>query len=191
MADDRRALLKQAFELILRAAGERPEADFAETPERATELWDHYLLAGVGTDLRRVLGETIAGPKHGQPVSLVDIDIQLVCPHHLTIAFGHAHVAYLPAGKIVGFGALTRLVERATARLVLQEAATADIATTLVEALDARAAVAAIEAKHPCHNVTEKNAHASRALTWAYGGAEDAALELKELILAAIGERQR
>ncbi|MEM6731624.1 MAG: GTP cyclohydrolase I, partial [Myxococcota bacterium] len=166
--------------------GQRPEGEFAETAARAAELWDAQLLAGTKAPLRDALGDTIEDDARTDPVSMLDMGVHLVCPHHLTISFGMAHVAFEPQGKIVGFGGLAHLVERATARLVLQEEATQDIATTLRETLGAKAAVAAIEATHPCHNVPNARSHGARALTVARSGDEDAAKRLETLIIAAI-----
>lgn len=186
MKKSRREALEAAFTQLLLAAGREPTGEFAETPARAAELWDAQLLAGVERSFEDLFDEVIVDPDRTDPISMLDMGVHLVCPHHLTISFGQAHVAYHPAGKIVGFGTLAELVERATARLVLQEEATDDIARVLQEQLGARAAVAAIEATHPCHNVPHARSHGARALSWATAGDSAIAEDLKELVLAGI-----
>lgn len=186
MSSKRREALEQAFTELLRASGHRAIGEFSDTPRRAAELWDTHLLRGTSEGLASALGEVIEDATHTEPVSMLDMGVHMVCPHHLTVSFGHAHVAYLPAGKIIGFGALAELVERATGRLVLQEQATGDIARALHAHLDARATVAAIEATHPCHNIPHARSHAARALTWASCGDLATVSELKQLVLAGI-----
>lgn len=186
MKHSRRKALEAAFTQLLIAAGQEPVGEFAETPARAAELWDRQLLAGVDAPFADLFREVIEDEQRTDPVSMLDMGVHLVCPHHLTISFGRAHVAYRPAGRIVGFGTLAELVERATARLVLQEEATDDIANALQKHLGARAAVAAIDATHPCHNVPHPRSHGARALSWAFAGDESVAGELKEIVLAGI-----
>lgn len=185
MNANRREALEAIFSQLLEAAGYEANGEMAETPARAAELWDERLLAGVGRPLAEVLGEPIVAESH-DPVSMLDMGVHLVCPHHLTVSFGKAHVAFTPTRAIIGFGSLAKLVERATARLVLQEQATRDIATTLQESLDARAAVAAIEATHPCHNVPHPRSHGARAFTVASAGDAAEAKRLEAMIFAAI-----
>jgi GTP cyclohydrolase I len=181
---ERRQALEAAFTALLRAGGREAEGDFADTPKRAAALWDERLLAGEGAPLDAALGEAILDEARTQPVSMLDMGVHLVCPHHLTISFGKAHVAYQPAGRIVGFGGLARLVERATARLVLQEEATDDIAATLERVLAPRAVLAIVEATHPCHNVPHPRSQDARALTSARRGDPEAIAELERLLAA-------
>jgi GTP cyclohydrolase IA len=108
--------------------------------------------------------------------------VHLVCPHHLTVALGHAHLAYLPRGRVVGFGALTRLARALTARLVLQEDATRELAEALVAGIDAGAAAAMIEAAHPCHSVAHAGAHDAQAVTFATAGDERSARRLEQAL---------
>jgi GTP cyclohydrolase I len=120
-------------------------------------------------------------------VSLLDLGVQLVCPHHLTVAFGRAHVAYVPGARVAGFGALARLVAACAARVALQEEVTSAIAEALVEHFGARAAVAVIEATHPCHNVLHPRSHGARAVTWASAGEARAKRQLARELRAALG----
>src|SRR5512141_241924 len=108
--------LRAAFAELTAALGVPPDPELARTPARAAELWARHLVAGAGVDLASTLGEATPS-KSTAPVSLFGLGVHLVCPHHLTVAFGQAHVAYVPGGRIVGFGALARLVAAATSRL--------------------------------------------------------------------------
>ncbi len=166
---------------LLRALGVPLVGELARAPARAARLWREHLLAGEGIDAKAVLGRGAPSRARGA-VTLRGIHVHLVCPHHLTVAFGEAQLAYLPAGRIAGFGALTRLVRACTARVVMQEDATQCIADTLAEVLGARAAVAMIDARHPCHAVSQPSSHRARAVTWAEAGNPKDAATLHHLL---------
>ncbi|MEL6543837.1 MAG: GTP cyclohydrolase I [Myxococcota bacterium] len=188
MTTQRRRELEAIFARLLEVAGRSNERETAETPQRAAQLWDEALLAGEGGSLKDVLNDPIPAESE-DPVSMLDMGVHMVCPHHLTVSFGKAHVAFKPQRTIVGFGSLATLVERATSRLVLQEDATRDIARALHEQLDSKAAVAAIEATHPCHNIPHARSHGARAFTVASAGDPQEAKALEAMIFAAIQER--
>lgn len=181
----RRTHAERAFAALLRALGAKPEGDLRHSPGRAADLWTQHLLAGEGADLGKALGRGIAHACR-TPVVIADMGVHLVCPHHLTVAFGKAHLAYLPGGRIAGLGALSTAARLCTSRFILQEQATQDLAAALVEHLDAVAAVALIEATHPCHNVPHGRSHEARAVTWGHAGSAEALPELRAGVLAAL-----
>jgi GTP cyclohydrolase I len=53
------------------------------------------------------------------------IAVHGVCPHHLVPFRGLAHVAYLPGGRLHGFGRIARLVDAIGHRFTYQEWMTA------------------------------------------------------------------
>lgn len=169
---------------MLSSLGCTLEGEMVKTPAHAARLWTEHLLSGEGVDLAKTLGRG-SRSRARAPVTLLDIGVHLVCPHHLTVAFGHAHLAYLPNGRLAGFGALARLVKSATARLVLQEEAAETIAATMVEHLGARAAVVVIDATHPCHNVPYGRSHRARAVTWGRAGSANGCRDLVRALRAA------
>ena len=62
-----------------------------------------------------------------------DIPFQSLCMHHLLPFHGVAHVAYLPAERIVGLSKLARVVEQFARDLQLQERLTTQVAGCLQE----------------------------------------------------------
>ncbi len=184
----RRAQARRAVADLLAALGCRLRGELAGTPARVAALWTEHLLAGEGADLGALLGRGSGAPS-AAPVTLLDVGVHLVCPHHLTVAFGTAHVGYLPRRRVAGFGALARLIHACTARLVLQEDASTAIARALCDHLDAEAAVAVIDATHPCHNVPHGRSHRAHAVTWGQAGSRRGAAELRRLLRAALCRR--
>ena len=180
--------VQRAFVELLAALGATPYGALRGSPQRAAALWSEHLLSGEREDVSRIIGAGIRNKRH-TPVAVTHIGMHLVCPHHLTVAFGEAHVAYAPEGKLVGFGTLTRLVRACTSRFVLQEEAGQLVADALATHLGARAAAVLLVATHPCHNVTMPRAHKARAATWAVAGRSRDARDLKTLILSTLNEK--
>lgn len=136
--------------------------DLAATPARVAEAWLEDLVDGYRQDPARVLGEAIA--REGDDlVAVTGIDYHSMCPHHLLPSRGVAHVAYVPGGRVVGFGQLARLVDCFAHRLVLQEELAADVALALMEHLGARGAACVLEAEQFCMTVRGERRREARA----------------------------
>jgi len=73
-----------------------------------------------------------------------------MCSHHLVPFYGHAHVAYVPNGRIVGLSKLPRILEFYAKRPQLQERLTEQVVTYLEEKLTPQGAMVVIEARHLC-----------------------------------------
>ena len=176
---EKKQKIAKAVKQLLAAMDIEVSGECAQTPERVAELWADHLLVSQENDPGDIQ-LTLSPAPNSTPVSLVNIGVHLVCPHHLTIAFGKAHICYEPGEHVVGFGALTKLLEHCTQRLNLQEDATAMAANILQEKLQARAVCVVIDARHPCHNILHTRGHDARAITWSHAGDLEAARRLEE-----------
>ncbi len=149
--------------------------------KKAAIMWRDRILAGETQNLADVLGRGTPTTTH-DPVCIHSLGIHMVCPHHFTVSFGHANIAYIPGDRMVGFGRLSALAHAATARIILQEDATASIADTLMETLGCRAAACVIKAEHPCHRLSHPSAHRSTATTQAVRGPASLQRTLRALL---------
>ena len=194
MASDANAL-RAAIAALLRAAGRDvdKDPDLARTPERVTEVWQREFLAGYDMDPAQILGEPVLGEADPDVVVVGGLRFHAMCPHHLLPYRGVAHVAYLPAGKLVGFGRLADLVECFTKRLTLQERATHQIAEALWHGLGARGAGCVIEAEQLCLALPGERHDQSGVVTSAFVGEMRERPDLKARLLAAanLGGRVR
>ncbi len=186
---------QDAVAALLRAAGRDVEhdQDVAHTPERVAALWQNEFLAGYDMDPARILSEPVRGEADPDVVVVGGLRFHSMCPHHLLPYRGVAHVAYLPAGKLVGFGRLANLVECFTKRLTLQERATHQIAEALWHGLGARGAGCVIEAEQLCLAVPGERHDQSGVVTSAFVGEMRERPDLKARLLAAanLGGRAR
>jgi GTP cyclohydrolase I len=79
-----------------------------------------------------------------------NIDYASLCEHHLLPFLGHAHVAYIPNGKIIGLSKIPRIVEMFARRLQIQECMTNKIADFLMEHLQPAGVGVVVEGRHLC-----------------------------------------
>ena len=146
------ARIEKAVREILLAVGEDPDREgLQRTPNRVARAYGE-LLAGLQDDPRRHL-KTVFHEQYDEVVLLRDIEFHSLCEHHLLPFTGRAHLAYLPAGKVVGLSKLARLVEGFARRPQVQERLTTQIADALMEELSPVGAACVIEATHTCMTI--------------------------------------
>lgn len=145
-----RSAAARAIEDFLRALGHPPTGELAETGRLVADAWCDELVAGYQEDPSTALVSGAIASAARDLVFVRGIDVAMMCPHHLLPSHGQADVGYLPDGRVVGFGALARVVTAHTRRLVLQEDAGRAIATTIVDALGARGAFVRLRLRHTC-----------------------------------------
>lgn len=169
-----------AIEEFLRALGHDPQDDpeLAATGHRVAEAFGDELLAGYAMDPAEILQDTCASDGRGGLVVLRDIATTAICPHHLLPATGVVHVAYRPKAKLIGLGALDRLVQCYARRLTLQEDLTQHIADALVEHLGAAAAGCVANLHQSCVSARGPKQSHARTLTMATAGDDDPDLRL-------------
>jgi GTP cyclohydrolase I len=171
-------------------AGELARADVRGTPRRVAEAFRDDLLDGYAMDPAEVLGEAMQIPGKDL-VALAGIDFHAVCPHHLLPYRGRACVAYVPGGRVVGFGVLARLVDCFAHRLVIQEVLARQVADALVNHLGARGAACVLDAEQMCLTVRGERRREARAHAQAFAGSMErsAAWQRRVLRIAAGEER--
>jgi GTP cyclohydrolase I len=79
-----------------------------------------------------------------------DIPFYSLCEHHLLPMFGRCHIAYVPAGRVIGLSKLPRIVDVFAHRLQLQERLTREIAEAIQELVEAKGVAVMMEARHLC-----------------------------------------
>ncbi len=164
----------EAVARFLDALGLPPEvrgaADLVDTPRRVAEAWLADIVDGYGKDPGEILAEAISSASRDL-VAVTGIDFHSICPHHLLPSHGVAHVAYLPGGKVVGFGQIVRLVDALAHRLVLEEDLARQIADALVDHVGARGAACVLDAEQLCLTVRGEKRPGARAHAEAFAGA--------------------
>lgn len=140
-----------AVRTLLAWLGENPDREGLKgTPDRVVRGW-REMFSGYDADIPDILSTTFEEVDgYAGMVLLAHIPFIAHCEHHILPFHGHAHVAYLPAGRVVGLSKLARLVDAYAKRLQIQERMTMQIATALEEALQPRGVAVIIDAHHMC-----------------------------------------
>jgi GTP cyclohydrolase IA len=108
--------------------------------------------------------------RYDELVLVRDIPFHTLCMHHLLPFFGHAHVAYLPADRIIGISKLARVVETFARDLQLQERMTVQIADWLERELRPRGVGVVLDAEHTCMTIRGVLKPGARTMTSALRG---------------------
>lgn len=179
--------MDEAVRQILIALGEDPDRPGLErTPARVAES-----LLDLTRGLREPLSAIVDGasfPDPSQALVLVrDIPFYSLCEHHLLPFFGKAHVAYVPAGRLVGLSKIPRLVEHFARRLQVQERLTEEVADTLDALLQPRGLGVVLEATHLCMVMRGVQKEGSVATTSALRGSFLSDLRTRTEFMTLIG----
>jgi GTP cyclohydrolase IA len=159
-------LVRRQLELL----GEDPDRDgLLKTPERVAKSLA-WLTRGYDIDVRDVLGDAVFEEVHEGMVMVRDIELYSMCEHHMLPFIGKVHIAYLPAGRIVGLSKLPRIVEVFARRLQVQERLTEQIASAIEEVLQPRGVGVVIEAVHLCMMMRGVEKQNSKTITSALRG---------------------
>lgn len=135
---------------LLVNVGEDPTREgLLKTPERVAKMYE-FLTKGYDEDIQKVINGAIFREKYSEMVIVRDIDFFSLCEHHLVPFYGKVHVAYVPAGRIIGLSKIPRIVEIFARRLQVQERLTQQIAQTLYDRLKPQGVAVVVEARHLC-----------------------------------------
>ena len=162
---------EEAFIKILQWLGEDPSREgLLETPKRVTKAFKEYF-KGYKEDPKEILSKTF-GDVNGYDDMVIqkNISVQSHCEHHMAPIIGIAHVAYIPKNRVVGLSKLARVVEVFSKRLQTQERLTMQIATTIMECLDAKGVAVSIDSTHQCMTMRGiKKEHATTVTNYYLG----------------------
>jgi GTP cyclohydrolase IA len=142
--------------------GENPDrAGLKETPTRVAKSL-RFLTSGYTEDPRKIVNDAIFETESDEMVLVQGVEFYSLCKHHMLPFFGHCHLAYLPAGKIIGLSKLARLVEVFARRLQVQEQMTLEIARSLSELIPNHGVAVVVKAEHLCmkmRGIQKQNSH--------------------------------
>ena len=163
---------------ILLQVGEDPTRQgLLKTPDRVARMYAE-ITAGYTTDPEKLINGALFDVDYSEMVLVKDIEFYSMCEHHMLPFFGHAHVAYIPDGKVIGLSKIPRIVDMFARRLQVQERMTSEIAAFLNETLHPRGVAVIVEGQHMCAMMRGVKKSQTRMVTRAMLGAykDDAAL---------------
>jgi len=121
-----------------------------DTPNRVAKMYVKEIFSGLNPKNKPSI--SLFENTYHYTEMLIEKDITLFsyCEHHFVPIIGKAHVAYIPAKKVIGLSKINRLVQYYSKRPQVQERLTIQIAEGLKEVLQTEDVAVKIEASHLC-----------------------------------------
>jgi GTP cyclohydrolase I len=151
---------QRAVRDLLVALGQPLDEELEDTPRRVAAAFGE-MLAVAPFELTTFPNDE----GYDELVVVRDIPVQSLCAHHLLPFIGVAHVAYLPAERIVGLSKLARAVGMWSRGLQVQERLSSQIAGWLDDRLHPKGVGVVIEAEHLCMTLRGVQAHGASTVT--------------------------
>lgn len=166
------ATLEDLFgEVLTRLDPDPSRQGIAETPARAAKAW-RYWCSGYAEDVDAHFKSFEDGAEgYDEMVIVHNIPVLSHCEHHLAAITGHAHVGYIPNGRVVGLSKLARVVDALSRRLQVQERLTVQIADAIEKNLAPAGVAVIVKAGHGCMSSRGVRIHGSVTTTSALRGA--------------------
>jgi GTP cyclohydrolase I len=156
---------------LLKAVGEDPEREgLQNTPDRVARMYTE-LLSGYTADPEKIINGALFNINYDEMVIVRDIEFYSMCEHHMLPFLGRAHIAYLPAGKVIGLSKIPRIVDMYARRLQVQERMTRQIADLIQTTLQPLGVAVVVEGMHLCSMMRGVKKHDARMTTSAMHGA--------------------
>jgi GTP cyclohydrolase I len=173
---------------ILLQVGEDPDRQgLLKTPDRVARMYSE-ITAGYNIDAEKLINGALFDVDYSEMVLVKDIEFYSMCEHHMLPFFGHAHVAYIPDGKVIGLSKIPRIVDMFARRLQVQERMTSEIGRFLDDILHPRGVAVIVEGQHMCAMMRGVKKSQTRMVTRTMLGAykDDAALRSEMLAMIAL-----
>lgn len=155
---------------LLKAVGEDPHREgLKNTPDRVARMYTE-LLSGYAEEPARIINNALFHVNYDEMVLVRDIEFYSLCEHHMLPFLGRAHVAYIPAGIVIGLSKIPRIVDMYARRLQIQERMTRQIADFIQETLQPQGVAVVVEAIHLCSMMRGVKKHDARMTTSAMHG---------------------
>lgn len=179
--------IKKSFQDILENLDKEKkyinEEVFENTPQRIEDFYKEFF-SGMYVNPYEFLQNTFDVPNNDLIIER-NINFYSMCEHHFLPFFGKISVAYVPNGKIVGFGDIVKVIEAYAKRPQLQERMTDEIAETIYKALNCKGVYILIEAEHTCMTMRGVKKPGAKIITTGTKGifAEDTMKRMEVLTL--------
>ena len=135
---------------LLIEIGEDPNREgLLKTPERVANSFK-FLCSGYKSDVKKVINNAIFESEANNMIIARDIEVYSLCEHHMLPFYGRCHIGYIANKKVLGISKLARIVDHFARRLQIQERLTSQIATEIMNAVDAQGVGVVMECRHLC-----------------------------------------
>jgi len=143
-------IAKHVREIMLTLGMDLSDDSLEGTPARVAKMYVGEIFEGLETD--HFPACTAVANKMGYDEMILHCNIQLqsFCEHHFVPFVGKAHVAYIPANKVLGLSKMNRVVRYFSKRPQIQERLTEQIWQAMSLIVESQTVGVVLEAKHFC-----------------------------------------
>ena len=174
---------------LLVEIGEDPQREgLLATPGRVARALE-FLTSGYRGDVAQIVHHAVFAQRTHNMVIARDIELYSLCEHHMLPFFGRAHIGYIAQGHVLGISKLARLVDHFARRLQIQERLTEEVASAVLEAVNADGVGVVIEAQHLCMMMRGVEKQNSMMTTSAVLGTFRGSVATRTEFLTLIGRR--
>ncbi len=149
--------IEEHFRAIMDILGlDLEDPSLAETPYRVAKMYVKEVFAGLhekNFPEMTFMEDYSASFAKGEMVLVRDVTVNSFCEHHFVPMTGHAHVAYIPNGKLLGLSKINRIVWYFSHRPQIQERLGAQIADSLSILLATNDVAVVMDLRHSCVNL--------------------------------------
>ncbi|HEX2959770.1 MAG TPA: GTP cyclohydrolase I FolE [Chitinispirillaceae bacterium] len=172
---------------ILKYIGEDPQREgLVDTPRRVKQAFEH-IMSGYKMNPVEILNKAIFNEECNHMIIVRDIEVYSMCEHHMLPFYGKCHIGYIAQNRVYGVSKLARLVDCFSRRLQVQERLTQQIASCLMEPINAEGVGVVIEAQHLCMMMRGVAKQNSKMITSAMLGSFRAESATRNEFLRLIG----
>jgi GTP cyclohydrolase I len=145
---DKKKLEKLTYEMLVEIGEDADREGLKDTPKRIPVVYGE-LFSGMGKKPEDIIKKVFTVEKNNIVIEK-NIDFYSMCEHDLLPFFGQIHVAYIPDGKVLGFGDIIKITELYSRRLQIQERLTNEICDAVFELTKCQGVMIIIKARHLC-----------------------------------------
>jgi len=186
--DETTAAFQKSFKSLLKRLGEDPDRPgLGKTPKRVIESLED-MTTGIREDIGKEMADAVFDDESGDMVLVRDIEFVSLCEHHMLPFIGHAHVGYVPDGRVIGLSKIARIVDHFSRRLQVQERMTREIADFIGDVTRPQGLGVVVTAVHMCMVARGIRKQDSEVLTSAWRGSLRSDPSIRNEFLLGIGK---
>lgn len=172
MSDEQKvAAISKRFAEIMEILGlDLTDDSLNQTPNRVAKMFVNEAFSGLNPKNKPEVKLFENKYRYNQMLVEKNITLHSYCEHHFVPIIGHAHVAYISNGKVIGLSKINRIVRHFAKRPQVQERLTEQIAAELKRVLQTEDVAVMIDAKHFCVITRGIEDNASNTITTHFGG---------------------
>ncbi len=158
--------VEEGVKLILDGINEDKNRNgLIDTPKRIANFYSEWL------EYNKKINYTVFEEKYENMVIVKDIPIYSLCEHHMLPFFGTIHIGYIPSKKVIGLSKISKIAQKYSRRLQIQERIGKQIADEIEVALKPKGIMVVIETEHLCMSMRGVRTPGSTTITSEVRGA--------------------